>query len=147
MKIDIDFSTREGVLQVISFGGDTSLGVDDVVQALRDEYGIRGDLHNTMIRTIARQAAAAPHRVIRGHFPIASDLDLGEPEKMVFTCLEDVDESLLDFAMVKKALARRSLEEVLSSTRRPPGGARSGAGDLARHCNRGTTASRRRCGT
>lgn len=115
MKVDTNPTTREGIMQVISFGGDTSLGASDIEEVLEKEYGIRGTIDHAMIEGLARQAAASPNRVIRGQFPIATDLDFGEPESMVYTCLEGVDESQFDFPAVKKTLAQDSLEAVLSS--------------------------------
>ena len=115
MKVDTNPTTREGVMQVISFGGDTSLGTSDIMETLEKEYGIRGTIDHAMIEALASQAAASPNRVIRGHFPIATDLDFGEPESMVYTCLEGVDESQFDFPAVKKTLAQHALEAVLSS--------------------------------
>ena len=118
MKVEVDREEAEGILQVISFGGDASLTEDDIVECLNNEYGMTNKLDDEMIRRLAKQAASAPNRVIRGHFTIARELELdpsaiGEIE---YTCLEDVPaDTALQYGELKEAFSRRTLSEVMGN--------------------------------
>ena len=117
MKVEVDREEAEGILQVISFGGDASLTEDDIVECLNNEYGIN-KLDQEMIQRLAKQAASAPNRVIRGHFTIARELELdysaiGEIE---YTCLEDVPaDTALQYGELKEAFSHRTLSEVMGN--------------------------------
>ena len=92
MKVEILHAQRTAVLQVISFGGDGSLGEKDLVEALQSQYGITSGIDGEMVARLAQQAAASPNRVIRGHFPIAAGIepDPASMGRIVYTCFEDV---------------------------------------------------------
>lgn len=71
MKVEITPDAQLATMTVLSFGNRTGLGKDDIIGALEDLYGIRVGLNMSVIERLARQAAASPHRVIRGEFKIA----------------------------------------------------------------------------
>ena len=116
-KVDISRETDQAFLQVISFGGDASLGQDDVIKVLEEEYGIRSGLDRELVGRVAKQASSSPNRVIRGHFPIATGQE-PDPEavgRIEFTCLEEVaDDQPIAHEELKDSLARDSLPEVLA---------------------------------
>ena len=62
---------KKATLQVLSFGGDKSLGEDDVRRCLEEDYGIRTGIESAVLTRLVQQAAASPNRVISGAFPIA----------------------------------------------------------------------------
>ena len=71
MKVEIAPDAQHATMTVLSFGNRTALGKDDILAALEDLYGIRAGINMSVIERLARQAAASPHRVIRGQFKIA----------------------------------------------------------------------------
>jgi hypothetical protein len=71
MKLEVAESGDRATLQVLSFGGDKSLGEDDVRRCLEEDYGIRTGIESAVLTRLVQQAAASPNRVISGAFPIA----------------------------------------------------------------------------
>ena len=71
MKVEIDEHGIEATMTVLCFGNRTGMDKDDIVEAIDELYGIRNGLDMSTIERLARQAAASPHRVIRGEFSIA----------------------------------------------------------------------------
>ena len=116
MKVEILPAEGLAVLQVISFGGDDSLGEADVIAALESQYGIKGNTDGEMVGRLVKQAAASPSRVIRGHFPIVSGIepDSASTGSVTYTCFEDVPgaETSLAFDDLRAALAADILTEV-----------------------------------
>ena len=118
MKVEVSHTRNEAVLQVLSFGGDAKLSEQDMIEVLRDEYGIRGGLDVEMVKRLAMQAAASPGRVLRGHFPIGVNLDLDQSKlgHIEFTCMKALPEDAdLPGAPLKQAFSERQLPDVLSS--------------------------------
>ncbi len=118
MKVEVSHTRSDAVLQVLSFGGDAKLSEQDMIDVLRDEYGIQGGLDVEMVKRLAMQAAASPGRVLRGHFPIGTNLDLDQSTlgHIEFTCLKALAENAeLPGAALKQAYAQRQLSDVLAS--------------------------------
>ena len=149
MKVEVLPAQGIAVLQVISLGGDGSLGETDVVDALQTQYHINSGIDTEMVARLAKQAAASPSRVIRGHFPIASGIEpdtAASTGSVTYTCFEDVPgaESTLAFDDLQAALIADTLDEVTASPNAarmvmpgeelavfmPPEGAASGADPL-----------------
>jgi uncharacterized protein len=117
MKVDIVGEGQQADLQVLSFGGDVTLGVEDVVQALKEIYGICSGLDRKMISQLANQAAASPSRVIRGHFPIAQAAHPQDipPARIHYAFLDEVDrEAQLPYDRLRTAFALEKVEEALA---------------------------------
>jgi uncharacterized protein (DUF342 family) len=117
MKVEVSHTRNDAVLQVLSFGGDAKLSEQDMMDVLRDEYGIQGGIDVEMVKHLAMQAAASPGRVLRGHFPIGTDLDLDRSTlgHIEFTCLKELPEDTDLFSeALKEAFALHQLADVLA---------------------------------
>ena len=117
MKVEVSHTRSDAVLQVLSFGGDAKLSEQDMMDVLRDEYGIQGGIDVEMVKRLAMQAAAAPGRVLRGHFPIGTDLDLDRSTlgHIEFSCLKELPEDTELFSeALKEAFAQHQLAEELA---------------------------------
>ena len=115
MKVEIDES-HQAVLRVLSFGGDETLGEKDVIQALREHYGLQAGLDRKLISHLSAQAASSPTRVLRGLFGIAEVEVVTEPEDDVdYTFLDGLrGDTGLDYGPLKTALGLETIEEVLA---------------------------------
>ena len=116
MKVNVSHTKGEAVLQVLSFGGDATLSEQDMVGVLQDEYGIKGGLDVEMVKRLAMQAAASPGRVLRGHFPIGTDLELDRSTlgHVEFTCWRELPEGTdHDGAALQQAFSQSQLSQVL----------------------------------
>ena len=116
MKVEVSHTRSDAVLQVLSFGGDAKLSEQDMMDVLRDEYGIQGGIDVEMVKRLAMQAAA-PGRVLRGHFPIGTDLDLDRSTlgHIEFSCLKELPEDTELFSeALKEAFAQHQLAEELA---------------------------------
>ena len=114
MQVDVDPDGRDAVLRVLCFGGDATLGVDDVMQALKDHYGLQAGFDLNLIRQLAAQAAAAPTQVLRGQYGIADANEQAKLEDLRFAFLERVSGAELSHGALQTALKLGSLEEVLA---------------------------------
>jgi len=114
MKLELTEGGSRADLKVLSFGGDASLSEADVRRALVEDYGIQSGIEESVLRSLVRQAAASPTRVIRGAFPIAratrpSVERLGHVE---YTCLQDIaGADFLPHAALGEAWKDRSLDQ------------------------------------
>jgi len=116
MKVDIDEQGRQAVLRVLSFGGDSSLGLADVLDALGELYGLKEGIDRDLLEELVARAAAHPERAIRGKFPIARViLATAEGKELIhYTFLDDVEEGAeLSYEGMKAALSEKILEKVL----------------------------------
>ena len=117
IKVEVAPDGAQAFLQVLSFGGDTSLGEQDLLQALEQLYGIRAGIDQELVRNLATQAAAFPTRVLRGQFPIARKVhpDPAQLSGVEYTFLKDLHEAAaLPYAELRQALAAGSLAQVLA---------------------------------
>ena len=99
MKIDTTPDNNQAFVQILSFGGDATLGAEDVFAALEELYGIVIGLDREMVQRLSDQAASSPARVIRGNFLIAaiSESELDKIGSIEYTFMADLPEGLLEF--------------------------------------------------
>ncbi len=118
LKVEAPPGGAQAFLQVLSFGGDRSLGEQDLLQALEQLYGIKAGIDRGLVGSLAAQAAAFPSRVIRGWFPIAHrpEPDPSQLRGIEVTFLKDLPEAIgLPFAGLGRILTSVSLSEVLEA--------------------------------
>ena len=118
MKVEVTPDNNQAFLRVISFGGDSTLGSDDVLAALNDLYGIVMGVDQEMVVRLSEQAASSPTRVIRGHFQVAAitDDELERIGRIEYTFKADIpaDEEL-EFDVLKAAFAGDSPDEIVAA--------------------------------
>ena len=115
MKVEIAPDAQQATMTVLSFGNRVGLGKDDILAALEDLYGIRVGINMSVIERLARQAAASPHRVIRGQFKIAeSDRPQpGELGHIEYPILKEVRSSIeVPYAELKKLFEAERVEQI-----------------------------------
>jgi len=115
MKVEIDAEAQRAVMTVLSFGNRTGLGKEDIISALEDLYGIRVGLNMQVIDRLARQAAASPHRVIRGKFKIAESAkpQPGELGHIEYPILKGIRSSIeVPYAELKRLFEQERIEEI-----------------------------------
>ncbi len=115
MKVEITADAQLATMTVLSFGNRTGLGKEDILGALEDLYGIRVGFNMQVIERLARQAAASPHRVIRGEFKIAQSEkpQPGELGHIEYPILKEVRSSVeVPYAELKRLLASERIEEI-----------------------------------
>lgn len=116
MKVEIRGTGEQAFLQVLSFGGDRSLGEKHILQALEEIYGIRAGLDQTMIASLAVQATAFPTQVIRGQYLIARQAppDPGQFGRIEYTFQKDLPRTVsLPYDKLRRAFAQQTLQQVL----------------------------------
>ena len=117
MKVEVEAEGRQAFLQVLSFGGDRSLGAEEVFRALEELYGIRAGVDRKMVGNLVAQAAVSPHRVLRGRFLIARSTQPvpGKIGRIDYTFMEAIPaDAQLPYAQLREALSRETLPEVLT---------------------------------
>ena len=117
MKVELSEKGEEAVLRVLSFGGDVSLGAGDIEQALKQCYNVRAGLDRQMIAQLADRAAAAPDKVIRGHFPVAHSTwpHPATTDRVHYTFLDGLEAlAALPYERLRTAFELETLEEVLA---------------------------------
>jgi len=116
MKVATTGEGDRAFMQVLSFGGDDSLGEEDVFKALEDLYGIKASLDEDTIKRVAAQAASSPNRVIRGQFLVA-DAAPGAGDEIGhidYTFLEGIIGGVeLTYVELREAMERAQLSQVL----------------------------------
>jgi uncharacterized protein len=120
MKVETSADGQQAVLRVLSFGGDDTLGLEDVLQALEGSYGLRSGFDQTLISQLVAQAKSAPRHVIRGNFSVAEAqapaavAPASPPSNVEFTFLDGVEDAdSLAFATLRTALALEDLDAIL----------------------------------
>ena len=116
MKIEVTPDNNQAFLQVLSFGGDATLGTADVLAAVNDLYGIVVGVDEGMVVRLAEQAASSPDRVIRGHFAVAAiaDAELDRIGSIEYTFRGGLPEGEeLDFEALSSAYEGDSPDDVV----------------------------------
>ncbi len=116
MKVEVKGKGEQAFLEVLSFGGDRSLGEKHILQALEELYGIRAGIDHAMISQLAVQATAFPTQVIRGQYLIARQ---APPDPRQFGHLEysfqkELPKTVsLPYDKLRRAFAQLDLGQVL----------------------------------
>lgn len=116
MKVEIKGAGEQAILQVLSFGGDRSLGEKHLLQALEELYGIRAGIDQAMVAQLAVQATAFPTQVIRGQYPIARQAppDPGQFGHLEYTFQKSLPKTVpLAYDRLRRAFAQLDLQQVL----------------------------------
>jgi uncharacterized protein (DUF342 family) len=117
MKVDIDEQGRQAVLRVLSFGGDSSLTLTDVIDALEKLYHLQEGVDRDLLEKLVTRAVASPERVIRGQFPIARAplAEIDGKERIHYTFLDDVDDGVeLSYEGLRAAFSQKTLDKTLA---------------------------------
>ena len=94
MIVDVSEDGQEAVLTELSFGGDDSLTVDSVGEALKNLFFITTGLNTDLLEELAARAVAAPGSVINGQFPVARGVapTAGEDGRVDLVFMNDLPE-------------------------------------------------------
>lgn len=115
-KIEIAPEGQEAILRELNFGGDVNLGVEDLRKTLAETYQLNFGINDKLVEQLAKQAVAAPGKIIRGQFPIARSTPPtpGENGRLTFSCLTDEETTRLPFAALQEAFGQSELEAVIA---------------------------------
>ncbi len=106
----------EARLLELSLGGDLTVNLQSLMDALRDLYGITAGINEELLGQLFGRATKAPASVVRGNFPIArSDSPQQSEEDSVEFLFAPADEvAALTFAQLMSALGEDDLQKVVS---------------------------------
>ena len=116
MEIDVSEDAQRATLHALSFGGDTSLGKEEVLHEIVTGFGIRSGIDQEQVENLAAQAAEDPNGIVQGEFSIAqgttpeSDVDGRIDYKFLDA---GADPSALPFGALKAAFESVTPESVL----------------------------------
>jgi len=115
-KIEIDPEGQQAILHELSFGGDVNLAEKDLHNILSTTYLLNFGINEKIIDQLAKQAGAAPGKIIRGQFPVARGTPpiSGADGRLTFSCLADEKAARLPFAELKKAFDQSELDAVIA---------------------------------
>ena len=118
LAVDISGDGQEAIITELSFGGDPSLGADDLVKALDELYGVTSGIKQDQVAVMAARAADNPAGSLRGRFPVARGTMPvpGEEGRVELIFLEGASKELkASFTPLSKTLQAPDLETVLKA--------------------------------
>jgi uncharacterized protein (DUF342 family) len=116
MEVAVTPDGQGAFLEVLCLGGDTTIGVRDVVDALEEVYSITAEIDTDKVGSVVEKAAAKPREVIRDRQLIARGIPpgAGVDGKIVLKFSDGLlDGASLPYDALKTALSQKAPEEVV----------------------------------
>jgi len=105
----------EARLLELSLGGDLTVTLPSLMDALRDDYGIVAGIDEGLVDELFARATKAPASVVRGNFPIARvDAPPASEAGIEFLFATDAEVAALTSAKLRNALVADDQQAVLS---------------------------------
>ncbi len=120
LHVEISADAQQAFLRELSFGGDNSVGLEDILNALADHYHITSGIDEDMLDQVVVQATAAPYKTYtgRGDVVIAREAR-PEPARDGHVHYKFLDlvtrRTNLPYAELKAAFERAELQAVLGA--------------------------------
>ena len=105
----------EARLLELSLGGDLTVNLQSLKEALRDLYGIIAGINEELLGQLFARATKAPASVVRGNFPIARSDTPSSDEGAQFLFASPEDMAALTFPQLISALGER-VEALIEDT-------------------------------
>ncbi|MCZ6634528.1 MAG: FapA family protein [bacterium] len=123
INIEISHDGRRAFLKEVSFGGDASLGADDIFEVLAKKYRILAGVKDDVVNQVAKQAARSPHEkfATKKSVVIAEETPpvLPQDGQIHFTFLDEVEEGIqLPYRGLGEAFQHRKPDSILGQNLR-----------------------------
>ena len=116
MEAEVTGDGEEVYLKALFLGGDTALGMADVLTVLQEQYHLRTGIARDRVAKLVDQAVAHPTRVVRNRQLIAQATPPGRGAdgRVVFLFQDRIAEQThLPYRELRAAFGKRTLEEVV----------------------------------